>query len=213
VKNPKRNPIQQVSNGENLDGLVRPGKEQWKNTILFNMIDFLKAEIHGPDIIELINHPKLDFKAKFDVKTGETNTDEQTAEYQEMIFIIKKNKYINLQGSLHKYSTNGVNYNDFPYSYLLKTLANLTNNFNIDLNNSPLHNLEYGVNIYLPIDPHELIRNLINYKGETFDKMYGKARRNGRQCVKQQYSLKYIIRELNPMCQEIFLGLKSKLSR
>ncbi len=138
----------------------------------------------------MINHPSLDFKCKFDIKTGEADTVEQIAEYENLKFIIKSNNYIIIQGSLHKFFTNGINYNDFFYSDLLKTLAKLTDDFGINLTNSHIHNLEYGLNINLPQNPQNIIKTLINHKGETFEKMYGQAKRTGRQCVKQQYTIK-----------------------
>ena len=79
--------IQLVSNREEWDGRVGPGKGQWRNIIRFEMIDFLKAQIIGPTIEELINHPLLDFHAKVNVSTGEVNTDIQIAEYRNFKFI------------------------------------------------------------------------------------------------------------------------------
>ena len=154
------------------------------------MIDFIKAEIYGPSVLDLVNHPSLDFEGKFDIKTGETHTEEQTAKYENLKFIIKSNNYIIIQGSLHKFFTNGINYNDFFYSDLHKTLAKLTDDFGINLSKSPIHNLEYGLNINLPQNPQNIIKTLINHKGETFEKMFGQAKKTGRQCVKQQYTIK-----------------------
>lgn len=165
-------------------------KEHWKSILFWQMVDFLKAEIRGPSIEELLNHPLLNFKASFDVKTGEASTETLTADHQYLKFIIKDGRYINLQGSLHKYYTNGNNYSDFRIGDIQEALANLTEVFSVDLNASRLHNLEFGLNVEIPFTPHRIIKNLINYKGEIFDRMYGEARRSGKQVVKQQYILK-----------------------
>jgi len=154
------------------------------------MIDFIKAEIHGPSPVKLINHPLLNFMGEFEIKTGEARIEMQTAEYQSLKFIITDNRSINLQGSLHKHFTNGVNYNDFTMEEIQSTLAKLTREFGVDLSRSKLHNLEYGVNVKLPFNPKRIIDNLINHKGETFERMYGQAKRTGKQSEKQQYKIK-----------------------
>lgn len=173
-----------------MPGHIGQGKGRRRNSMFLKMIDFFKAQIRGPSVEELLNHPLLDFRAEVNVKTGEVNTGTQTAEYKNLKFIIKGERHINLQGSLHKFYTGGINHNDFTINEIRESLLEFSSTFNIDLRNSILHNLEYGVNIQLSVNPQGLIKSLLNYKGDIIQAMYGEARRTGKQCIKQQYIVK-----------------------
>lgn len=175
------------------------------------MIDFIKTQISGPSVEELLNHPLLDFNAKVSVTTGDVNTDTQTAEFRSLKFVIKGSRYINLQGSLHKFYTGGINYNGFAIFEIREALHELSSTFNIDLRKSILHNLEYGVNIKLRNSPQVLIESLLNYKGDIFQPMYGKARRTGRECIKQQYKVKFYNKGWQCERPEYILRIENKV--
>ena len=154
------------------------------------MLDFIKADIIGPSVEELKNHPLLKFIGTHDVKTGDTYEDKQVAEYRFMKFIIINGKYISMKGSLHKYFTDGINYNDYTFENIIETLHDLSTVFKINLKKSTLHNLEYSANVNLNYSPQEINNNIINHAGSSFEKMPGKARNTGKQCYKQQYLIK-----------------------
>ena len=136
------------------------------------MIDFIKSLDIRTDIQELLNNPSLKFEGKYNVKTGETNETRKTAIYQDITFEILKNKkdhiYVNLFGSLHKYSNEGKhNYNDFSFDSLIDTIIDLYRKFKINPHFVPINNIEFAVNINTSFNPKSYIqRNIINYKGK-----------------------------------------------
>ena len=132
------------------------------------MIDFIKSLNIKTDIQELLNNPLLEFESKFNVNTGEANETRKTAKYQDITFEIANNKYVNIKGSLHKYSNEGKhNYNNFSFSRLIDVIIDLYQKFNINPQLVPINNIEFAVNINTSFNPKIFIqRNIINYKGK-----------------------------------------------
>jgi len=131
------------------------------------MIDFIKSLDVKIDIQELLNNPLLEFESKFNVNTGETNETRKTAKYQDITFEIANNKYVNIKGSLHKYSNKGKhNYNDFTFSSLIDVIIDLYQKFNINPHFVPINNIEFAVNVNTSFNPKTFIKkNIISHKG------------------------------------------------
>ncbi|MCF6185707.1 MAG: FecR domain-containing protein, partial [Bacteroidales bacterium] len=106
--------------------------------------------------------------SKFNVKTGETNENKKIAKYQNITFEIINNNYVNINGSLHKYSNKGIhNYDDFDLEKLFNTIKDLYYKFNINPCLTPINNIEFAVNINTSFNPKSFIQhNIINYKGK-----------------------------------------------
>ncbi len=86
-------------------------------------------------------------------------------------FTVINDLFVNLSGSLHKYHNAGKhNHNDFAVEDLFKVMADLTNKFQINPFLASLHNLEFGVNVELPMDAKEFLNAIISYKGKEYEK-------------------------------------------
>ena len=78
---------------------------------------------------------------------------------------------LTIEGSLHKNHFIGANFSPFTWDDLQKEITHLENCLQLDLSKALIQNLEIGVNIPFPgpVFPF-LQRNLISYKGETFNR-------------------------------------------
>ena len=127
------------------------------------MVDYLKAEVYGCNSQEWTNNPYLDFKGTHSTKTGLIDN-KVTAQFNSLTFTIYDSGLMLLSGSIHKYFNHlqkkkapnqcskeeiqkGFNGNDFNLTQLKYALNDLKKNFNIDLNNSIIRNIEFGVNL------------------------------------------------------------------
>lgn len=139
------------------------------------MIDFVKVSISGCTLTSLKQH--LEFILEVNEKTGEKSKKE-VAKYKGLTFTAISETSIELSGSLHKYKNGGKhNYDDFSYYDLQKVLADISGRFGIDLTNSVLHNLEFGVNISPPVPTQIIINSLVHYRNQQFyDKPVSKGR-------------------------------------
>jgi hypothetical protein len=97
--------------------------------------------------------------------TGELVNEAKEIKYKGLIFEFKGN-YVNLRGSIHKYWNNGEhNYNDFTTSNLLEAIEKLQKEFEINIFESRLNNIEFGVNLIVPFKADKFIRTLIFHGG------------------------------------------------
>lgn len=133
---------------------------------LLGMIDYVKLDISS-GLNMVLNNELLSFHLPVNLETGEFK-ERKFAEYKNLLFYLKKNRYLTMEGSLHKFYNNGLhNHNDFDYSKLLTTIENLHFKFEFDPRTAILHNLEFGVNIEVPFVPKEFLkRQIINFKGQ-----------------------------------------------
>jgi len=140
------------------------------------MIDYIKIIRLSVDIEDLLNNSLLNFVTKTSFSTGEVYENESlVAEYKGLKFVIKYNsignRYVSLSGSLHKYGNDGKhNHDQYNYIKLCQDIYSLQILFNINLSKSTLNNLEFGVNINLPFDPNNFLYNIIDHKGQRFNK-------------------------------------------
>jgi hypothetical protein len=132
-----------------------------------DMVDFVKFYLRNASAIK--NCDFLDFREKFNRKTGEVETYE-IAKYKGMKFKIWDNVFLQVSGSLHKFKNDGLhNYNDFTHSMLCEVLHEFETSFGFDLKKCELHNIEFGVNILPPCNTMDVLENLINHKNIKFD--------------------------------------------
>lgn len=111
------------------------------------------------------------------------------AEYLGLKISVKYEK-VRLQGSLHKYRNAGKhNYDDFTAVDVAKVVRELSERFEIDTSTTLLNNVEFGVNVVLPFGVNVVLDNLINYKGEPFNKVV-ENRMNYYQCKRAKFIIK-----------------------
>lgn len=113
----------------------------------------------------------------------------QYASYFGLTFSIK-NTNVRLTGSIHKYKNNGLhNHNDFTKTQVHDVIIELSGKFQIDLQNSPINNLEFGVNVVLPFEPKIVLDRLITHKGEPFTREVEEGKIYY-QCKRSQFIIK-----------------------
>ncbi len=82
------------------------------------MFDFIKTNVKEINPDELTNNPLLNFDITVD---SEGTVKKRVAEFKDLNFKIIDEKYININGSVHKYFNGGFhNYNDFTISNLVE---------------------------------------------------------------------------------------------
>ncbi len=131
------------------------------------MFDFVKTNITQNIKSELLNNSLLSF-----VRTSDSEgvVLKEIAEYKNFKFIIGE-RFVNVNGSLHKYYNNGQhNYNNFTILNLVEVLSDLSIKFDINPLLSTLHNLEFGVNVILPFDVNMFLNSILSYKGKEYEK-------------------------------------------
>ena len=128
------------------------------------MFDFIKTNINYLPVNYYDNNPLLDFETTVN-SNGEIIT--RIAEYQNLKFKITHEKYIDINGSIHYYFNGGKhNHNNFSIPNVLDTIIELNNTFDINPILTPLHNLEFGVNIITEQRVNSLLNSIISYKGK-----------------------------------------------
>jgi hypothetical protein len=134
------------------------------------MIDGYKILNLPVNIDELLNNNLLSFPLQFDEDSAEILNKPRHAEYFGQLFTIKNNN-AKLKGSFHKYHNSGLhNHNDFYFNDLKNVEFDVCNKFRFNAEETELNNLEFGVNILIPIAPKEFLRYVINHKGTPFQK-------------------------------------------
>lgn len=128
------------------------------------MFDFIKTNIKNIPPSELINNPLLSFHITVN---SEGVIQNRIAEYNNLKFKIIDEKYINLNGSVHKYFNGGIhNHTDFTIKNLVFVCSDLSQKFNLNPFITHLHNLEFGVNVILPFNTNDVLNSIISYKGK-----------------------------------------------
>lgn len=133
------------------------------------MIDYVKLDITKN--FDRVSSKEIPLFRAIDENTGECKT-RRTGEYKNLKLIIRKEKYITLEGSLHKFHNNGEhNYNDYGFKDIVTTIDRLRDELGIDPLKSIIQNIEFGVNIRVPFNPTVFLKSrIINYKGQPKDK-------------------------------------------
>ncbi len=133
------------------------------------MIDFIKLEITKS--FDSVSSKEIPLFRQIDENTGECKT-RKTGIYENLKLIVRKEKYLTLEGSLHKFFNDGEhNYNDYGFKEIVTTINRLRDELGIDPLKSIIQNIEFGVNIIVPFNPTGLLKNqIINYRGQPKDK-------------------------------------------
>jgi len=131
------------------------------------MIDYFKINnlLIGLDIQAL-----LDFEIKVNENTGEQYIHKKkSANLNNLIFTITPgNRFVKVQGSLHKFANNGTRNNDrFTFDRFIKVTEQLEKYIYPD---DLINVLEFGVNIKTPFDPSDFIKNLISHRKKPINK-------------------------------------------
>ena len=142
------------------------------------MFDYIHTDIKDKLVSEILANPTLDFTLQVSSTTGEINPMnrerrktnfpskvQQKADLAGMTVSVTNGRYINLQGSIHEYF-HGNNYGDFTFLEVKKAIENICTTLEIDSGLTPLHNLEFGVNIELPFPVVVFLNSVLTYKGE-----------------------------------------------
>jgi len=138
------------------------------------MIDFIKARVNEPNFVgKLLRNDLLAFNDLFN-KVGYRIG--KTAIYRGLTFNMFDSGLVEIEGSLHKFWNYSIkkgelqNWNDFHRLDLYDTIHEFSTQFCISPDKVRLHNVEYGVNVILPIEQSatDLLRRLLNYKSHKF---------------------------------------------
>lgn len=159
------------------------------------MIDGVKCSCVNLNADVWRNNPLLDFGLWVSETTGETLTARRLAKADSLQFIISPTQTggfsCSITGSLHKFKNkNGMNWNDFTFSELCRTLDNLSTNFNIQLDTTFIHSIEIGVNMELDFNPYIILKSVICHKGKAFNYLDKKDKRLGLICEHTDYAIK-----------------------
>lgn len=131
------------------------------------MFDFIKTNVKEINPDELTNNPLLNFDITIDSEGVVLN---KLAEYCNLKFKIIDEKYININGSVHKYFNGGFhNHNDFTISNFVDVCTDLSQKFSLNPKTTYLHNLEFGVNIIVPFKINDVLNAIISYKGKEYE--------------------------------------------
>ena len=156
------------------------------------MIDFIKIRIVNPDIPGIRNNNRLEWLQRTNESTGEVK--EYTSIYFGLTFQIIDNKHLNISGSIHKHwnAINGrgeQNYNDFNFTNFILVVTTFCKSFDLAPDQCIIENFEFGVNISPPVPVTEILRSVINHKGEPFNRKQSQ-KMNYLECEHRQYYIK-----------------------
>lgn len=160
------------------------------------MFDGIKIDCRGCDPLEWVKNDLLTFIGSFNYRTGEILRQPITAKHEGLTLKIipstvsaGKNNGV-IQGSLHKYFNKGVhNSNDFHLSELSKVISGLYNDFHIS-KDSQIRNLEFGVNIEIPITAKELLKKVVSNPKKKLLDFHLRGFKIGKIYSTDQYELK-----------------------
>jgi hypothetical protein len=161
------------------------------------LIDGIKLNCCNSDFREWENHPDLDFTLPVSAKTGEVLPESRRAKFNEMLFRITPSRktpgamWCYLEGSVHRYANGGAaNADQFRFTSFCKTVKELCSRFNIDPERSTLENVEFGINIVLPITASEYIKTLVCHGDRPFAELSRDKKNLGKIVERQQYTFK-----------------------
>lgn len=161
------------------------------------MIDFIKIQCNyiGSDTWE--SNELLDFETLVRINTGELSDGRLTAKYQGLEFrIIPPSKegqphIYEIRGSIHKFSNDGqYNFDDFHLLRLVDSIEVICTQFSLEPSKCFLRNIEFGVNIELPVLADDFISGLVCFGNTRFSDLNVRKLNIGRTSKKDQYQFK-----------------------
>lgn len=178
------------------------------------MYDFHKGEIINTSTTDLIENELLEFEIVCNTRTGEIKEYIKEAKYNNLEFDIYHDKFINLNGSFHKYhNILNQNHNDYNLRDYYDTLRDLNKKFKINPFNALLHNLEFGVNVALPFDTKVFLNAILSFKGKEYELDTFKGRGYLLRFVFDQYDLKIYDKGLQYHLNDNILRFEIKVRR
>lgn len=128
------------------------------------MVDFIKIAIPYSYKEVLLSMPQFDFKSHFSHKTGEVSYNILTAKYKNFEIIITQSKII-IKGSIHIYfnlhfNQGRQNFDDFSFQNLIQAIHLFSEDFQVNINDMKIENLEFGINIKVQFNVTEILSNL-----------------------------------------------------
>lgn len=129
------------------------------------MVDYIKVWLKDISIMELLNNSLSDFRTDVSISTGSIESNKLISYYKNLKITIVAEKYVYLEGSLHKYYK-GNNGGAFTFNELEKILTELSKLFSFDLGLAQIRNFEFGVNIQPSIHSMEILNSVVAYKNE-----------------------------------------------
>lgn len=128
------------------------------------MVDYVKFVLRG-NAVDAIRLNKSLTKEQDHVRVNQATGEEfknSFYSYRGLSIKVCHTGLAVVTGSLHKYKNNGVhNHDDFYYDELTAVLKDVSNVFNIQLADTQLSNIEFGVNLNMEISPSNYIDRII----------------------------------------------------
>lgn len=169
------------------------------------MIDFVKIIIIGNRLF-LIDKKGMEFNYSGDTDGGELKFYSTKKRFKHLKFSLTPYRSI-IEGSLHKYYTNGVNWNNFNRNDLAISISNLCKEFSLNSKKCRINSIEIGVNIITPFDAtYKVIKGMfIAHFNRSFNDMDS---RNGKiigvDCKRNNYTIKiYSKKDENSLFENI----------
>ena len=142
------------------------------------MFDYIHTDIKDKTVSEILSNQLLDFNFLVSTSTGEINPmnrerkksnfpikSQQKADLNGMTISLTNDTYINLEGSLHEFY-HGNNYGNFTLGEVKMAIESICKTLDINSSLTPLHNLEFGVNILLPFPVATFLNSIYSFKGQ-----------------------------------------------
>lgn len=154
------------------------------------MIDYSKAKNFKTDINSISSNPHLKDSWKTTKRDLSGEVLAGSGDYKGLSFV-KKYGRVEFEGSIHKYFNGGLhNYNDFNVVNISSVVSEIEEKFEVDIYETELCNLEFGVNVVLPFPVSMVLDNLLVHKGEPFISPDKKKGRHYYVCIHAQYIIK-----------------------
>ncbi|MDQ3108854.1 MAG: hypothetical protein M3R17_03075 [Bacteroidota bacterium] len=139
------------------------------------MIDFIKAYTIDKAIAARLRNT-ICTQVEVDHSSGEISAGEYFGKCSQFKIRVFDSGRIEMQGSLHKYYSGGMNCSDFTFEQVCQTIFSFCELLGLKPENVFLQNLEYGVNITLPYHPSVLLENIVCLPcGELFERQAGEG--------------------------------------
>lgn len=157
------------------------------------MFDFIKARKHG-NVDFLLGNPLLNLQTTISTDTGLINgyPYKMPKPYKHIKIDVNSDHYY-LKGTFHKYWQEGRNWQDFTISDFKKAMQEFELELDLNIKDSKLHFVEYGVNIIPPFKPtlSNIRQIFISYRGKPFQPLRSfTSDQIGVECVFSQYRIK-----------------------
>lgn len=160
------------------------------------MFDGIKIECKETAPAQWLGNERLFFPLSVNERTGETLQQTRIAKYNGLLFKItpsRKNPgfhHCQLEGSLHKYFNEGRhNANDFHLTEVQAIVTALSDQYKINPD-SKISNLEFGVNILLPITVKKFLKMIVSMPDRRFCELDIEKLRVGKVCAKEDHHFK-----------------------